>query len=447
MRSIPETLIEEVRQVLVTESLAPGPVGVAYSGGMDSSVLLWAVCQVINPQNVIALHVDHGIRSPEEREAENLLVNDETQLRGCGLVCHGPPENLENSRGLEVAARDYRYHFFISEAKKRGLGAIFLAHHADDQAETIFMRLVKGNSWDGLSGMAPRLVREGVLFLRPFLGISRSCLAETAASLSLSFWADSTNQNPQFQRNYIRNVIFPLMEARFPQFRGSLVKMGRLWKRHYPRQILDSRWVERENGIWELPDTVWNGWNPEERTGQLLRVLDRVGGTLPISRRFLENLVHLGAPQGRGGEGGGYRLVFREGKILWGKSVAETPVMGYFVRAYPDIPFEWGNMTLSFSPKLGSGKESLFIPGIEGKGPLVWKTRVPGERFDLGEEKLTGKGWQKHRESPSLVYILDGGQLKAVVDLQERRLVWPWLPGGKLQSLGIFVTFSQRSDS
>ncbi len=152
---------------------------------------------------LFAATVDHGLR-PEAQE-EGALVAREAGRLG---VSHSALtwEGLKPRTGLQDAARDARYALLAEEASRRGATHVVTAHHADDQAETVIMRLVRGSGLDGLAGMAPERPLHGVMLVRPFLQISKARLIATATAAGMPFVVDPSNSDPRFGRTQARRL-------------------------------------------------------------------------------------------------------------------------------------------------------------------------------------------------------------------------------------------------
>lgn len=190
-----------------------GPVAIAFSGGLDSTVLLHALAAdpARRARGLRALHVDHGLHPDSARWAE-----------ACGDACARLGVAFESRRvavrdrgeGLEAAARDARHAAFLDSQRDGEL--IALAHHRDDQAETLLLRLLRG-SGDGLGAM--RCVRpfgRGWLW-RPLLALPRSQLRDYALQQDLRWIEDPSNASEHHDRNYLRHRVMPLLAQRWPQ--------------------------------------------------------------------------------------------------------------------------------------------------------------------------------------------------------------------------------------
>ncbi|MGP9834033.1 tRNA lysidine(34) synthetase TilS [Marinobacter sp. NSM] len=185
---------------------------VALSGGLDSALLLHVVAACHS--NVCALHVNHQLQ-PNHRQTEQFCRSLCERLAVPLLVkCVDVAVGETGSGGLEEAARTARYDVF-----RQVLGAgdlLLMAHHADDQVETVLFRLLRGTGVTGLAGMPEsRPLGQGVLF-RPWLAVSRDRLEQVARDASLSWVEDPSNTSLAFDRNYLRHAVLPGLKERWP---------------------------------------------------------------------------------------------------------------------------------------------------------------------------------------------------------------------------------------
>ncbi|MBQ6843271.1 MAG: tRNA lysidine(34) synthetase TilS [Agathobacter sp.] len=186
---------------------------VGLSGGADSVCLL-LILQKLSVEldfTLEAVHVEHGIRGEESRQdaffAENLCR--ELSIPCQSVAIDVPNFAKEQGLGLEEAARILRYQIFEQIAKEKD-AKIALAHHKDDNAETILFQMVRGSSLTGLCGMQQvRQSEAGVTYIRPLLCIQRKEIEGFLKQQGQRFCVDSTNQELEYSRNYIRNVILP----------------------------------------------------------------------------------------------------------------------------------------------------------------------------------------------------------------------------------------------
>ena len=197
-------------------------VAVALSGGMDSMVLLDAAAAFVarHPIALSAIHVDHGLSPNAGRWAEFCAA--QCVLRDVPLATHRL--RLERRRGesLEARARSARYERLLAA----DVDAIILAHHADDQAETVLLQLLRGAGPQGLAAM-PRHRAGRPALLRPLLELARATLAAYAAARGLAWIDDESNADRRHARNFLRHEIAPLLAAHFPGYPETLVRAAR----------------------------------------------------------------------------------------------------------------------------------------------------------------------------------------------------------------------------
>lgn len=184
----------------------PSRIAVALSGGGDSVALLHVLTRCFDPAQVqlFAATVDHGLRDGSTREAEEA---------GHQAEALGVPHTILRWRGwdgagnLQDAARAARYDLLCDWALGRGAGALAVAHTADDQAETLLMRLAREAGVAGLAGIPPRRLRGGVTILRPLLGITRADLRAYLRRNGLTWAEDPSNRDERFARVRARRAM------------------------------------------------------------------------------------------------------------------------------------------------------------------------------------------------------------------------------------------------
>lgn len=183
-----------------------GVVGVAVSGGGDSAALLVLAVEVLGASQVRAATVDHGLRPEAAGEAASVAaLCARLGVEHAVLRWEGPAGG-----NLMDAARRGRQRLLADWARAGGLGAVALAHTLDDQAETVLMRLARGSGVDGLSGMAEARAALGILWLRPFLGVSRAALRAELAARGIPWAEDPTNADTRFARTRARAALAAL---------------------------------------------------------------------------------------------------------------------------------------------------------------------------------------------------------------------------------------------
>lgn len=194
---------------------------VSVSGGLDSVVLLDLLAEAGGAFGIPleVAHFDHGFRGSASTE-DAKFVRELTAARGLPfhLGVLGAKETPEpQSESTEMRGRRWRHKFFAEKAQELGIQTVALGHHLDDQLETVFLRLFRGegSSISGMQTIAPSPASSGVRLFRPLLGLKRTELAEWAVQRGLVFREDQSNQDESFTRNRIRRKLMPLILREF----------------------------------------------------------------------------------------------------------------------------------------------------------------------------------------------------------------------------------------
>lgn len=237
---------------LVGHALAEGnfvppsesPIVVAVSGGPDSMALLhlmilWAKGADATGgeggsrgRRVVAAHVNHALRGAASDEDAAFVRARAREWGAEAVVVDASLPDRARSRAaagaaVEADARRARYRALRAIAEEAGADRVLTAHTADDQAETILLRLVRGAGLRGLSGMAPVARVQGIRVARPFLGISREQVLAYVTRHEIPYRTDATNAETAAARNYVRHEILPRLEARLnPAVRDALLRAG-----------------------------------------------------------------------------------------------------------------------------------------------------------------------------------------------------------------------------
>jgi len=187
---------------------------VALSGGLDSTVLLHALAAITKDEDtlLLAVHVDHGLHD----DSASWRKHCETLADSLGIdfVSIGVEVDLDSGQGPEAAARKARYDALRSIVKAGDW--LLSAHHKDDQAETLLLNLMRGSGPSGLAGIGEMQPFAAGWLVRPLLSFSRSELEKYAGSHDLAWIDDPSNEDQQFDRNYLRHKVLPLLEGRWP---------------------------------------------------------------------------------------------------------------------------------------------------------------------------------------------------------------------------------------
>lgn len=208
---------------LIPELLRPGSgeLWVGFSGGLDSTVLLHVLAQ--RGQHPLAIHVHHGL----QEAADEWVAHCESFCRRIGVEFHALRVQVPaDGSGPESAARDARY------AAVRSLmqaGDVFAtAHHQDDQAETVLLRLLRGTGPTGLAAMRKQVEWAPGWLWRPLLDAPRSRLERYAQTHGLPWVDDPHNTNPRFARSFLRHEVMPRLQSHWPGAARNLARTAAL---------------------------------------------------------------------------------------------------------------------------------------------------------------------------------------------------------------------------
>lgn len=223
-------LVSRVERSICHHNLfRPGDaVVVALSGGADSTALLDLLSRLPGYNlTLVAVHLNHGLRGAEsdaDQEfcralATGYAIPFETRFVDIKEIATVRRQNLEDT------GRQARIAFLDEVSSKYGAAAVALAHHADDQAETVLMRLLRGSGVTGLAGMAYRNARG---YARPLLDVTRSEIERYLLERGLEWREDSSNSDTAYLRNRIRHELLPLLEGYNPAIRSGLAATASL---------------------------------------------------------------------------------------------------------------------------------------------------------------------------------------------------------------------------
>jgi tRNA(Ile)-lysidine synthase len=217
-------LLERIQQTVHERQLLRGgqSILVAVSGGLDSMVLLRLLHALapLNNWRLSVAHLNHCLRGRSSDADENLVRRICEKLSLPLFVEQVDVRQLakEQKLSIEMAARKARHEFFARVAKRQKIAKIALAHHADDQVELFFIRLLRGSGGEGMAGMKwctafPAAKR--IELVRPLLGEPKSALREYAVANKITFREDATNASLDILRNRIRHELLPLLRTNY----------------------------------------------------------------------------------------------------------------------------------------------------------------------------------------------------------------------------------------
>jgi tRNA(Ile)-lysidine synthase len=361
---------------------------VALSGGRDSIALLDALAQIA-PEHRVALsavHVHHGLSV--NADAWAAFCAAECAKRGVPLVVHRVRVERRGGVSVEAAARAARY----AALAAADADLIALAHHADDQAETLLLQLMRGAGPHGLAAMASRSAGGGgPILLRPFLALPRSTIDAYASARVLAWVDDESNADVDVKRNFIRHEIAGRLAAAFPGYPATLARSA-AHQAEAARLLDELAELDAEGAI--EADAVAGATldrralialdvRARHRARNLLRWFLRRHALRPPSTArlaaMLEQLVRA-APDARVRLAhGGAEIGIHRNRI-----VVHPPAIGAFEIAWRgEARLTLPHGTLEFAEGEGGGSPRATLPT---KGVTI-RARVGGERIQLGADR------------------------------------------------------------
>ena len=225
-----ERLISAAEAVLARAGVLTPKAAVltALSGGADSVALLLTLLELRKKHGVAvyAAHVEHGLRGEDSLADAAFCQALCKRLDVPFSLDHAALAGGMDAAGAEAAAREARYTLLIARAKQRSADALALAHHQDDQAETVLQHLLRGSGARGLSGMEDISRRDGITLIRPFLSLPKQTLVDALGAEP--YRTDESNQAPICQRNRIRLTVMPKLAGENPAAAAHIAQSARL---------------------------------------------------------------------------------------------------------------------------------------------------------------------------------------------------------------------------
>ncbi len=415
MRLVPHTL----HPFLQAYSTA-GTRWVAFSGGVDSTVLLHLLSRLLLGDSLRAVHIHHGLQQEADQWAEHCQrFCDQHQINLTVLHVNATPTSGESP---EAAARAARYCAFETLLKPGD--QLLTAHHQLDQAETFLLRALRGSGPRGLAAMRPARSLGEAQLLRPLLEVSQQALLDYAEKEELSWVEDRSNQWVDADRNFLRQQIFPLLGQRWPAAETTLSRSS---THCGEADQLQQQWGQQALGnlVAGEPLPLVDGESPQQLKMRIRSWLDLNGKDQPDTvhmARILdegvgarEDATPLVSWQGLDGELVRVRR-FRQALYLqtdWGESLFKSAQWDL----KQSLPLTAGRQ-LQAVPVQGAG---ISIASLQGQ-PVTIRWRSGGERCRVvgGKQRRTLKNllreaaippWE--REQIPLLYV--GDELATVV--------------------------------
>ena len=393
---------------------------VAYSGGADSTALLLAAAasRARLAGECRAFHFDHRLHPDSGNWAEHCRARCAALDVPLRIVSAADTPPAGSS--VEAWARDRRY---AAAAALLGPGDFLLtAHHRDDLAETVLLAALRGSGPHGLAGIAPRRALGAGTLLRPLLALPRATLRAAVSEAGVDCVEDPANADPRHDRSYLRRVVMPLLDARFPAASANLGRVASLQRAAAVRLDADADATLARLGATDtrLPLGELGAWAQDRSTAVLRRWLVRASGHAPDARllaRLWRDLVHAREDASplidwRGGELRRYRAT-----LYWLSRPAQALAQAYVWA--PGATLELPGGLLSARPTTGRGlRASLAQAGLSVRPRRGGETLLPAGRAHTVSVKQL---FQQHGVPPweraQLPLVWAGEQLVAVADL------------------------------
>lgn len=273
-------------------------IGVGFSGGGDSVALL----NVLNNLSkkigfkLFAVHINHGIRGEEALRDEKFAESFCKKI-GVDLITknvYAVEYSKSNKLTLEEGARILRYQVFDVLIKELKLNKIALAHHKNDQAESILMHIGRGSGLNGLVGMT----EFGEKYIRPLLGVSKKQILDYLKQQNLTFVTDSSNNSLEYSRNFMRKKVVESYEKLYPKLTDNLYKLSK--KVQEENEFLDSlvkkRWFRKENEQITILDEVAS-LHPVLKMHSVINAFKLINKSVDIEEKHLRAVVELFSKQ------------------------------------------------------------------------------------------------------------------------------------------------------
>ena len=258
----------------------------AVSGGVDSMVLLESFFELQNKFSTLhfsVVHIHHHLRKESDEEEE--MVRNFCGERNIPLEVFHWEQGIAQTVGIEEKARKFRYQKLEESMNKHKASYVVVAHHADDQVETVLMKLTRGSTLEGIAGMKPiRSFGNGYL-IRPFLTVDKEELYKYARIHQIPYREDPSNRSLEYTRNRFRQEIIPVLKQENPKFNQKIQEFTKTLQEQQELILnLAYQWMEQE--LVEL--SVGWSWNQKTFVKQpvgmqkviLVELSKKLGGLL-----------------------------------------------------------------------------------------------------------------------------------------------------------------------
>jgi len=376
---------------------------IAVSGGVDSMVLLDLLTRDFAAQVSGIAHVNHGLRGKSSEKDQELVrrTAQKLQIPFYTKTINARLYAKKHARSLEDACRQLRYEFLEETAKIHAFTKICTAHHADDQAETVLARIIKGTGWQGLSGVR----EERGAFVRPILIFSKEDINVYAKTRKIPYRIDRTNRNQVFFRNRIRHTLLPLIEQKFDaQIVAHLNHLGNIAestqkllrkqaKSHFRRS------VHVQRGKITLEIKPFKRYFAVQQYTLLQLIFEKFIPDYSITFQNFSRISDLvvNKPSGKKLVLAGWQCIKTSKSVVFTQEFRGSPYRHFVTigknHRWSDLTFASRRIELPLKLKLGKDRHVEYIDERKIKGTLVIRNWENGDAFNpigmLSTKKLS----------------------------------------------------------
>ena len=387
--------MKKVKQLIIDNNLINSGdiVGVACSGGQDSMCLLNVLHDLQDSIGfeLVAVNIDHNLR--ENSKNDSAFVKNYCESKGIKCYSYSLDINAicsANKMTVEQGAREGRYKVFKKLLDKGTITKLALGHHQSDQAETILLNIFRGAGIAGACGM--ELIRDGK-YIRPLLFTPKTEIKAYIEQNEIPFVEDESNMQNDYSRNYIRNMILPMIRNRWSNADATICEFGKLCRRdneYIFNQISDRAMIKENDQTVKVYSSYFND-DLSVVTRLIMQALKEINAVVDIEKKHLK-MIHELVVKGENG------------------NKVNLPNKVIAVKEYNFITFTNKNTKTTLKPiKLARGKYN--VPHVGVLEVYTTTTKKVGEFQNIFDSKKVPKGVEwRFRKPGDMIEKFGGGR-------------------------------------